>query len=288
MKLNTKIIIAGRAHSGKTRLAAMLAENLKVPVLKTCTSRPKRSPDEDTYIFYAPEEAAEIPMADKLFHTLAVDGYERWTDRASFLGAGIAILDPTGIPDAVRLWQAHGYVVQIVYVSADTPARYAHWLAASKKDTETAMADFAVREHTEAPMFDALEETLDEYASKLGPGKTAYVERALTPLPPVFGEDFLSVWDNSYDPDDMERYARWLARTVSVHNAPRGGWRRFPVNGPIILVPGDWTETEWRVLCRLAGLEPELTCRMELSAASVEFFTDPVAENVYKKEETPT
>lgn len=161
-----KILIMGRAQTGKTTVARKLADATGLKLLKTCTTRPKRTPDEDIYHFYTPEEAGQIPQEEKLFHTLAVDGFERWTNRADFLEAGIAVLDPTGAEPAVRLWQAHGYDVTVLYCSEPDETRLSRWIGStmgSGPDAyDEAVVKFNHRERTEAPMFDELEACIME------------------------------------------------------------------------------------------------------------------------------
>lgn len=161
-----KILIIGRSQSGKTTVAKKLAEMTGLELLKTSTSRPRRTPDEDTYHFYTPEEAAAVPPEQKLFLTMAVDGFERWTDRDDFLRAGIAVLDPTGAAPAVKLWQAQGYRVTILYCGSADEVRRSRWMenfaAGDRSDWDQAVVAFEHREQTEAPMFDRFEKTIQD------------------------------------------------------------------------------------------------------------------------------
>ena len=200
-----KILIAGRAHSGKTRLAEHLAEKLGVKLLKTCTTRPKRTPDEDTYHFYPEAEANAVPKSEKLFQTFAVDSYERWTAKSDFLEAGIAILDLTAVPQAIRLWQTHGYYVRFIYVYAESADRRETWVYNAMKAGKTeaeAFRTFNERECCEAQMFDFFEQSaLDQYGlfasdSMLRPVGTHAPYR-------FFGEDKTGIWANTYRPDSV-------------------------------------------------------------------------------------
>ncbi len=201
---NKKIIIAGRAHSGKTRLAGFLSEELGLKLLKTCTTRPRRTPDEDTYHFYTEAEAAGIPESEKLFRTFAVDGYERWAGKSEFLEAGIAVLDMTGVPQAVRLWQAYGYSVCIIYVAADTDVRHKTWIQcalSAGKDEGVAVQAFEEQDFSEAPMF-------DQFEARIQNGYDNH----------FFGEDRLDVWKNTYNPVDMNAFIRRLYAEIRSKN----------------------------------------------------------------------
>lgn len=204
---NKKIVITGWTHSGKTRLAEFLSERLGMKLLKTCTTRPKRTPDEDTCHFYTETEAAKIPEAEKIFRTFAVDGYERWTGKEDFLKADIAVLDMTGVPQAVRFWQEYGNTVCIIYVFAETAARYNVWIQNALdtgKDENAAIHTLEERELSETSMFDQFEaRILDVFNESF-----LYPDSDLSEN--LFGEDGLIIWKNIYISEDMNRFISWL------------------------------------------------------------------------------
>lgn len=274
-----KIVVMGRSQSGKTTVAKRLAELTGLPVLKTSTSRPKRTPDEDTYHFYTPEEAAAIPMERKLFRTLAVDGFERWTDRDDFLAAGIAVLDPTGAEPAVRLWQAQGYRVTILYCGEPEEVRRTRWMkefaADDGSDWDQVLAAFGHRELTEAPMFDAFEKTVQDIDDMYGADALLY-PNASPEHRDVMGEDRLEQIRTSCT-DVGEFLNHFLARLSG-----SGGLlpdRRFASGRDAVVSALDCPADEWRFLCRLLGLVPECTSEIRIVRPFVKCRIGP---NAYK------
>lgn len=280
-----KILVMGRAQTGKTTLAKKLSEMTGLKLLKTSTSRPRRTPDEDTYRFYTPEEAAAIPMEDKLFHTLAVDGFERWTGRDDFLAAGIAVLDPTAMVPAVRLWQSQGYRVCVLYASNSEEIRRTRWMkdlaADDGSDWDQVLAAFGHRESVEAPMFDRLEDMIHDIRD------AAEADAMLYPNLPaerraLCGEDLFQEF-RSNGVTAQEKFLPGFLQALAAGARPAGGCREFPSREDLTLDPEDWTEGQWRLLCRLFGLIPEATSHVRIARPLVKAFTGPSAkDNQYK------
>lgn len=223
-----RILVAGRTQTGKTQLAKLLSERTGLPVLKTSTTRPKRTPDEDCYHFYSESEAEQIPDSQKLFLTHALDGHARWTDRDDFLGAGIAILDPTGLGGAVKLWQETGDRVAIVYVSSGITDRWCRFMRSVQKTHEEAVQDFCERESIEGPMFTAFEtEALKASVS----GTTMH------------GAQFLEILDNDGE-TPLESMAERICSKLGYAGAPQGAKRE------IILKKSEYDPENWALVCK--------------------------------------
>lgn len=187
-----KIIIAGRTQSGKTTLMERLAAEFHLTPLKTCTTRPKRYPEEDTYHFYTLEEAENLPETDMLCKTASLDAYARWANRKDVLRSDIAILDRHGIEPVVNAWdEIEARPILLIYASASRDIRrtMAAGLAKSHgQDVQKALERFNARNAKESPEFDELEASLD----------------TLRP----FGVDQFVIWHNRMRPDDIERIVR--------------------------------------------------------------------------------
>ncbi len=280
-----KIIIAGRAHTGKNRLAEILSGRFGLTRLKTSTDRPRRYPGEDSYHFYTKEESARIPMDQKLFYTEAVDGHARWTGLQDFLEADMAILDIPGACQAARLWQAHGYSVRAVYVMADKNARLASWqqdIAENGGDAYTAAERFQERENIEAAMFDMVEKKIKADDDAAAADAILYPNAKAAPPTALFGADETDVWTNDFRPETMDSFAGRVGRAAMQYGDRAGGYRKFPCPEKLVLEPEDWTEPEWRAIMNLLGLEPGITVRAVADLHSIECYIEPGAENAYK------
>lgn len=172
----SKIIIAGLTQSGKTTLAEKFAEILGLKILKTCTTRPKRSPDEDSYHFYTLDEYKKLKSEEKFTETLGLDNYARWTNPKDMLEADICIFDPIGIPLAVDLFHKHGYEVALIYVSADENKRRDAALNKTGLNADT----YDKRRKNEEALFHDLEEAKKTKASMYGADQTLYWTNDMT------------------------------------------------------------------------------------------------------------
>lgn len=212
--MEKKIVIMGRAGTGKSMLARRLAEISGTAVLKTCTTRPRRTPEENSYHFHTAGSAAEIPASEKLFYTESVDGFARWTNRADFLSAGIAILDPTGMPGAIAEWKKAGCAVAVVYVKADDGARRSAWAGDPDK--------FMDRERHESPMFREFE------------------QEALPRLcGAAYGADKCIVWQNDFTEEGMDAFAGRILEWMGKPGRTKGFAVRFNgVHGAAALPDG--------------------------------------------------
>lgn len=283
--MSQKTVIVGRAHTGKNRLAETLSGRFGLKMLKTSTDRPRRYPGEDSYHFYAKEESVRIPMDRKLFYTEAVDGHARWTGLLDFLEADIAILDVPGACQAVRLWQAQGHSVRVIYVMADDKARLDSWardIAENGGDAGSARDLFDQREAVEAAMFDAVEQKIHDDDAAAASDGILYPNAPSAGPTLLFGADETDIWVNTFEPEAMQAFVGRTGHKILQYGPGRGGYRKFDNREPIILEPEDWTESEWAALMKLLGLDPAITTRAVLQMQAVECYIEPDAKNTYK------
>ena len=269
-----KILIMGRAQTGKTTVANHLAAITGLKLLKTCTTRPRRSPDENTYHFYTPEEAMAIPMKDKFFYTVSVDGFERWTNRSDFLEAGIAILDTVGAEQAVRIWRAQGYNVTLLYCEEPVETRRTRWISSTVRSDspdafDAALLNFNHREQIEAPGFDRLEQMI-------------WTAQALEIDPEQHGrqtvyqaDDLVIIQTSKTDMDAF--FKNFTNRLIGHGGRPITGFHVFRPDRDLDLFRENFTESQWACICGLFDLLPETTCRIQIAAPSINACVHPDA-----------
>lgn len=291
-----KIIIAGRAGSGKSKLAQYLANQLGLTVLKTCTNRPKRFENEDIYHFYTAEQAAAVPQYKKLYLTNALDGYERWTNEHDLLAADICVLDGMGFGPATRLFQTAGHRVVLIYADVPEGRRrmaYVSSRVSHGKTKDEAIAEFEYRNKTENDMFGAIELNITKaqnaarHVGELASQPSIYhgycVPEELAPggrigdlSEPlrVFHEDLFVHWYNDFNENSMAGIAGFLMRGKADASGlwAMGGYAKFCDPEPLILEPEDWKMAEWLVLCKLCGLKPDVTKRIVMHVPEIEAY----------------
>lgn len=262
-----KILIIGRTKTGKTVLARKLSAATGLSVLKTSTSRPRRYPEEDDYRFYTPEEAARIPTEIKLFMTRSVDSYECWTDYREFMDAGIAILDPTALEEAVRLWQSQGCRVTVLYCDEPMTLRQSRWhhdahVNAEKfgrqPDYPEIEAGFAEREKTEAKTFDPLDERVARIQNHIGRERT------------LANED-LFLFHRTNGTLDPDPFIQDLIQAIEADNGLCCQRRETWYSKDIVLEQYKYGEAEWHMLCRIFGMDPKNTLRIQLIHPHVKY-----------------
>ena len=149
-----KLIIAGRTGSGKTTLAQKLSE-YGLSVLKTHTTRPKRKPNEDGYIFIDEKTANNIP--DKILET-EINGYKYFATTETVEKADILVLDPNGVRDVSALYPDTEFA--LVYAKACDKEEACSLAAQRESDYETGVQIFQNRYDAEDDMFTEFEKKL--------------------------------------------------------------------------------------------------------------------------------
>ena len=87
-------LVVGRTGSGKDYLANQLCNTFNLVQLKSFTTRPKRTNDEDTHIFITESESKNYE--DRVAETV-INGYEYFATRHQVYTSDIYLIDPNGI-----------------------------------------------------------------------------------------------------------------------------------------------------------------------------------------------
>lgn len=146
-------VIMGRTGTGKTTLAQLL-EGSGLKVVKSYTTRPRRTPDEDTYHFITPEEAERVE--DKLVPTV-INGYEYFMTKEELEASDVVVADTVGFEGICKALPDQ--TVHVLYVTADAMERKVH----AVKRAENKMAEeevFLSRDASEDEQFTKFEELL--------------------------------------------------------------------------------------------------------------------------------
>ena len=65
-----KVLVIGRTSTGKDALRNILEEKYGWKFVHSHTTRPKRTPTEDTHVFVTKEYADSVPIEDKVAKTV--------------------------------------------------------------------------------------------------------------------------------------------------------------------------------------------------------------------------
>lgn len=147
-----KIIIAGRTGTMKDALKAALVEKGFTPA-KSYTTRPKRTPDEDTYHFLTKEQAEMVDPEHKQLYTV-LNGHERFITPATIKGSDVFILDYNGVQDLTA------YIPDEAVLLVYCKAHYEAAKQAASKRGELAGKEYEERYEDERKQFDELEHAL--------------------------------------------------------------------------------------------------------------------------------
>ena len=132
-KAPMKIMVVGRSGSGKDTLANLLKETYGYTQLYSTTTRPRRTPNEDTHVFVSEEEANQ--MTDRVAETV-IDGYQYFATKGQLEESDIYLIDPRGLDCVCK--NAPDTPLYVVYVEAsqDTRLRRAKARAADPDEAE--------------------------------------------------------------------------------------------------------------------------------------------------------
>ena len=193
-----KYLIIGRTASGKDTLARTLLEEHGMTPVKSSTTRPKRSEDENTHIFVTADEAES--ETHKVART-EIDGYEYYATYKAVNEADVYVIDPEGARELSHNMPHADF--HIVYLSAPTEEREKRFVeracAGDESLTEDAARElFKSRDAAEDERFSAFEGCITTNANLETWG---------------FGDSVraVHVLENDYDPESMGAYARMLA-----------------------------------------------------------------------------
>lgn len=152
--MKPKILIVGRTSCGKDTVARYLTSKYGLKQLLSTTTRPKRTPDEDTHVFVTAEEAAT--MTDRVAATV-INGYEYFATRQQYDDCDIYVIDPKGIDYLVKMSDAP---MAIVYVTM--PLEKSLERAISRGNPEVEAAVFKKRYASEDEQFSEFEKVLKD------------------------------------------------------------------------------------------------------------------------------
>lgn len=91
---NILVLLVGKSGTGKTTLEKMLVEYLGFKSVKSYTTRPKRTEDEDSHTFVSKEEFDALE--NKVGYT-KFNGYEYCATKEQLDNATIYVIDPAGV-----------------------------------------------------------------------------------------------------------------------------------------------------------------------------------------------
>lgn len=111
---NLLVLLVGRSGSGKTELEKNLVNCAGFQGVKSYTTRPKRSLNEDNHIFVDAEELHSLE--NKVAYTY-FNGYEYCATKEQLDEAQIYVIDPDGVEYLKKRYNGKKFV--IVYLDAD-------------------------------------------------------------------------------------------------------------------------------------------------------------------------
>ena len=150
-----KILIVGRTGVGKDYLAKKLGE-FGLTQLKSYTTRPKRTPDENTHIFISPEEVEAL--TPKAAQTV-INGHHYFATVEQVLRSDVYIVDPTGLYELLDHMPDTPFL--IVHVTADREVARKHAIGrASDPERESAVYD--ARTASEDSQFSNFEKSIEK------------------------------------------------------------------------------------------------------------------------------
>jgi guanylate kinase len=195
-------LIVGRTGSGKNHLAKLL-EQRGLKEVKSYSSRPKRYDGEDGHIFISPEEVDQYE--EKAAYTKIGD-YEYFTTMKQINESDVYIIDPNGIKELVKNMPETTF--HIVYVYADEMSRKLH--AVNRADNKLKEEDvFNKRNKAEDEQFTEFEKTFGRLPEEDNPFMAENITCCYK-------------YDNTYDEDNAEMYAEFLAGRRIHHNRMTG------------------------------------------------------------------
>lgn len=148
-------LIVGRSGAGKDYLAAKLAAH-GLKVVKSCTTRPKRTDDENTHIFLSQKEADTI--TDKVATTV-INGYEYFATKSQVEKSDVYIIDPHGIEELVKNMPETSF--HIVHVTANDDTRREFAIKRSDNPEHESQV-FDARNADEDEQFKAFESAIED------------------------------------------------------------------------------------------------------------------------------
>lgn len=145
-------LIIGRTGAGKDHLAHLM-EQQGMKILKSYTTRPKRTETEDTHIFITKEEAKNYQH--RVAETV-INNHEYFATKDQIADCDIYIIDPKGMAELTSKLADEDF--HIIHITADKETRKKR--AAKRGDLATENKIFEEREASEDQQFSDFEELI--------------------------------------------------------------------------------------------------------------------------------
>lgn len=194
-----KLLIVGRTGAGKDCLRGMLEER-GLSFVKSYSTRPPRTPDEDTHLFVTPEQADELMGRGHVVTRSVINGNEYFSTIEEVRAHDAYIIDPHGLHELCARMPWDDFMV--VYLRAPKAAR--RRAAMGRVGTEARneeLRTFERRDADEDGQFSAFEREL----------ASGGVRR----IPNVF---CVRECENDYDPASMRTLASEIADAMRAHD----------------------------------------------------------------------
>lgn len=171
---NIKVLIVGRTATGKDYLANELKSRGMI-LLKSHTTRPKRSDDEDTHTFITNEEYDAIDKSTVVAHT-EINGNKYFATKDDVLNCDVYIIDVNGLRQISESMPDTPVIV--VYMTANEEERKKRFIKRSGLDENKALKEYKERTESENAQFSEFEKILaDNELSKIGNNFTVITVR---------------------------------------------------------------------------------------------------------------
>ena len=173
-KSNVKVLIIGRTATGKDRLANEL-KGRGMTLLKSYTTRPKRSADEDTHTFITNEEYDAIDKSTVVAHT-EINGNKYFATKDDVLNCDVYIIDVNGLRQISE--RMPDTPVIVVHMTANEEERKKRFIKRSGLDENKTLKEYKERTESENAQFSEFEKILaDNELSKIGNNFTVITVR---------------------------------------------------------------------------------------------------------------
>lgn len=150
-------LIIGRSAAGKDTLAQLVNENSPLCAVKSYTTRPPRTENEDSHHFV--DEDFYQTIKDEVVAHTTINGYRYFATRYCVANAGLYVIDPEGAYELME--NMNDTAFQVIYVSADPDERRCHAILRADNPEEAAET-FDARQADEDARFAEFEKKIEE------------------------------------------------------------------------------------------------------------------------------
>ncbi|MDD3224363.1 MAG: AAA family ATPase [Clostridium sp.] len=148
--MDTIICLVGESGSGKSTIALEL-EKIGCNYIKSYTTRPKRSDNEDGHIFVDKDYISKFKKQDIIAYT-EFDGHAYWSARSQYKNKGISVyvIEPLGAAEFKSIVLDSRVI--IIYLKTDSKTRFHRMV----KDRGTKMAERRLSYDESSGRFDVI------------------------------------------------------------------------------------------------------------------------------------